>query len=262
MNNVKHEYILAKAQSQPTHFDNEGEVESAVEGGDTSAVEGAGEGAGVENATFTQTQVNSMLADNKRELKVKYATANAALLKERKAGNASKAELDDLQTAMDLLKDTFASDAEIAKRNSDKSNRANAKALKDAQASAKGWKTKHFESLISGALTQAAVANEAYVPAQVVGLFQKDAEVVDVDGVLSVLIAVDSKDSEGKDVKLKLAPTDAIAEIAKQEGFFNLFKRKGVEGLNLRPAAPLGARKMSFAEYEKAGGIAGMPDET
>ena len=239
-----------QAASQTKYFEGEDTGAGDTGAGDT----GAGD-TGAADKTFSQADVDQLMANHRKTLQNKYATAAEELQAAKKASNASQEEIDNLTSNLAHLQDTFATDKEIADRKMAKLSEDNASALGNATAEADKWRTMHYESLIDNSLTQAAVLEKAYDPSQIVGLFGRNAEIIDVDGKLTVMVAVTALDKDKKPTTLKLTPVEAVKEIASQERHANLFHDGRVGGLGRKGssnASKINPKDVTMDQYKNS----------
>ena len=227
-------YTLAAA-SFPLYFD-EGEPDP------TPAVK-----------TFTQEEVNSMLAGNKKTLQADLAKKTQALVDAQTNADLTQDEKDALAVRVNDLESLMMTDKELAARDKKKAATEYAASLEKETAASKKWKGLHDGMLVTNGITQAALVagQKAINPSQLVALFAKDASVVDTDGVFSVQLSVPTVGTDGVTTSLVLDPAAAIKEYASRPEYANLFEDPSKEGLNKR-RVPLkqGTLPTSMADYK------------
>ena len=202
------------------------------EGEGAEADEGAGEGD--KPATFTQEQVNTMLANNKKTLQADLAKKTQALQAAQSDVNLSQEERDALAIRIDDLESSLMTDKELAARDKKKAAGEYKVALEKSEASSKKWKGLHDSMLVETAITQASLieGQKAVSPGQLVSLFARDATVTELDGKFSVQLAVNTVGEDGVAKVLTLAPDAAIKEYATRPEYLNLFEDLSKDGLN------------------------------
>lgn len=178
--------------------------------------------------TFTQEQVNVIMAENKRGLQDQLKAVTLELEKSKTKGGDSKA----LETKIAELTNSLLTKEEMAKQTLDRissESETKVKALSDEK---DAYRTRYHETLINQAIVSAGAKHLAYDPAQLMLLFGNKAEVVEVTddqgkgtNVFKVQLPVVV---EGKVVKMDA--DQAIEQLRKDKAFGNLFKTDVVGG--------------------------------
>ena len=219
--------------------------------------EGEGEGAAPADdpapASFTQEQVNTMLANNKKTLQADLAKKTKDLQVAQSDVNLSQEEKDALAIRIDDLKSAMMTDKELAARDKKKAAGEYKVALEKSETEAKKWKGLHNSMMIETAITQASLleGQKAVSPSQLVSLFAQDATVVETDGKFSVQLAVGTVGEDGVAKILTLAPEAAIKEYATRPEYLNLFEDLSKDGLHRRKVSvKKGAIPNSMADYK------------
>ena len=224
------------------------------EGGEGEGDAGEGDAGGSDKATFTQEQVNTMLANNKKNLQTDLAKKTKALTDAQANVNLSQEEKDALAIRVNDLESLMMTDKELAARDKKKAAGEYKVALEKSETAAKKWKGLHDTMLISTAITNASMieGQKAVNPSQLVSLFGGDASVVEADGVFSVQVSVATVGEDGVAKTLTLAPEAAIKEYASRNEYMNLFDDPSKDGLNRRKTSGKkpGALPTNMADYK------------
>lgn len=206
--------------------------------------------------TFTQEEVNALLAKNKTELRTQLATAQDTIKKLQEEGLTPETKqelLDKLQQQQDALLST----QELAKRDRERAENKLKGELDASKKSEEAWRTKYTNKLIETEILSAGVLPEskAVNPTQLLSMLRNNASVVEVDG--KDVVHLDIIVSDGKAMKqLKLPAKEALAEFAKDPNNANLFVTEGNGGLGRRQSqitsGDRGSLKgMSLDDYSK-----------
>jgi hypothetical protein len=211
-------------------------------GGDGGAAGGdppAGSGGDDAKKTFTQEQVNAMLAEDRRKHKtqVEKTVAELEALKKNNKGLSEK-EKSELTKRIEDLNATLLTKEELAAKEKEKLQNEHKKVLTDVSAERDAWKNRYVDSTIEGALTGAAAATEAFNPSQIVSLLRGTTRLVEVTdeagnptGKFEAKISLADVDKEGKPVTLELTALEALKRMKDREDFANLFKSNVTGGL-------------------------------
>ena len=203
--------------------------------------------------TFTQEEVNKLMANNRQKLQSDFATASKELNQAKLDANASQEEIATLKSQTTVLEESLMTEKELADRKLAQTEEQQVTALADATTKATFWETRHYNSLIAADITEAAALEKAHNPAQVVQLLRDNSKVVtDAEGTLSVQITLDAVDKDGKATKLVLDPKAALKEYASRQENMNLFTAPGTGGLGMnrgRDNTPVNPKTMTPAEY-------------
>ena len=206
-----------------------------------------------EAGKFTQEQVNTMLASNKKNLQAEVAKKTQALLEAQTDANLTQDEKDALAIRVNDLETLMMTDKELAARDKKKAAGEYKVALEKSETAANKWKGLHDSMMIDTAITQASLieGQKAVTPGQLVSLFAKDATVVETDGVFAVQIAVNTIGEDGTAKVLTLAPEAAIKEYASRPEYLNLFEDPNKEGLSRRKTSlKKGTLPNTMADYK------------
>lgn len=186
---------------------------------------------------FTQEQVNSMLAKEKKVWQEQQKKTVAELEQLRTTEGLSKQQVEELQQSITALEKQYLTKEELSKREADKQAAAAKAQLDLYSGQAKTWQTNFQNMLVENEIVKASVANAAFSDEQILALLSGKAKVTEIlaegkpTGKYQVLIAMQDA---GKD--LELTPADALKLMKDQpQKYGNLFKSgvaPGVGGNN------------------------------
>ncbi len=188
---------------------------------------------------FTQEQVNTFIADEKRKTQTKQREM-AMELKTLKSNSAlSTDEKDTLQTRIDELKSQYLSKEERAREDSDKKKSEYDKALSGMTEERNQWASKHAGLLIKTEITKSAADNKAISVEQISAILVPKTELVEnlddegaPTGVFSPRVKFPDINKEGKDIELNLTVNEAVQRMKEIDRYGNLFEgdKKGGAG--------------------------------
>ena len=210
--------------------------------------------------TFTQDQVNTMLADDRRKHVTNTQKAIDELNAIKAKADLSQQERTELEERVGQLQATLLTKDELAAKEKKK--------LEDQlKTDTEEWKGKYTTlerryntETITRAITDAAVTNEAFSPKQVVAILKpltQITEVLDEKGngtsEFAPRVKLPDTNERGEAVILDLAPPDAVKRMTEVDEYFNLFKGKGTSGIggtnNAAAAGEVDVSKMKPQEY-------------
>jgi hypothetical protein len=232
--------LMILATSQLAYFDGEG---GTGEGGTGEG--GTGEGAGAAK-TFTQEEVNTMMANHRKNLQAEHAKKVSELQEATKNLSLTQEERDNIAAKMHDLEATLLTQKELADREKARLLEESKTALATAEAQAKTWKIKHDDLLVTNALIQATSieGQKAVNPAQIVDLFKSKVDIGEKDGVPVLSMKVNTKGADGQPKVLQLSLQDAMKEFANDSNYANLFVSNRQDGM--------GRQKTNFQQDPKS----------
>ena len=201
-------------------------------------------GSGEKTLTLTQTELNALMAKNRREL----TAQNQQLLSEieglKTKTSMTADEKNELETRLEQMRQQFMTADERKTREAEKKQRELSGALEDEKNQSKKWATLYKTHKIANDLTAAAITGEAVNPEQVITLLGTAAtlqDILDADGkptgdYMTVVNYATKDPNTGKSTVLTLSPADAVARMKEEvQRYGNLFKptlRSGFGGNN------------------------------
>ena len=195
--------------------------------------DGGGDGGnkgGEKPKTFTQEEVNSLLAKNKRELKETNERLAGELETLKKNKSLTDEEREHLDSQIKALRNEKVTTEETLKSELQKTKKELTESAKKLSEERDAWKNRFTTSTIRNSLMEAASKAKAFSPSQVVELLNSKTELVEeVDGEgkptgnFTPKVKMNIK-KDGKDVTLVLAPDDALKQMKEDvDTYGNLF---------------------------------------
>jgi len=241
---------------------NAGDAGNASDAGDTGDAGDAGEGA--KERTFTQEEVNRIMAQNRRNLQTKV-TELESQLNEAKSGTLTAEEKVKLQTRVKELSDSLKTKEELAKAEQEQLRKESEEKISDLQNQLNTLQDRYTGETITRMISDAAVANDAFAPDQLVAILRPNTSLVEEldkegnpTGNLVAKTKLLGKDKDDKDTELDLTIAEAVEMMKKiPERYGNLFRATAKSGLGLNgsegtPSGSEDISKMSTSEYIKA----------
>lgn len=213
---------------------------AALEGDDDAGNDDTGDQDTPPTKTFTQTDVDRIVQTEKAKQKKSYEGQIKQLQSLRDSSNLSKKQVSELNDQIESLKSEYMTKEELAREESQKAARKHAQEIKDAQAETESWKTRYTQSTIARSLVDAAVAEDAYNPEQIVAILTPDTKLIDElddagnqTGNLVPKVTMIVAGDDDKPTTIEIAPADAVKRLKESEKYLNLFVSKTKGGLNL-----------------------------
>jgi hypothetical protein len=200
---------------------------------------GAGAGDVGAKKTFTQEEVNELLAKNKRSLQAKLSAAEKAHQQLLENKHLSEDDRTRLETSLEELRAASRTKEQQLIHEKKQLEERLTNQLKEAQEKVtKTWQM-YENSTIERALLDAAMANEAYNPDQVVTLLRRSARLIekkDEQGKLlgghGVMVELADQHAEtGEPIVTTRTPDSAVKRMKELQKHGNLFKSGVVSGL-------------------------------
>jgi len=216
----------------------EGDGAAAGDGSDGAAAGGTVVPAAGKSKTFTQDEVNRVLAKERREHQQKTQRAIDELQALKTKVNITTQERADLESRIEELQGSISTKEELARQALAKESKKHTAELENLKTELGSWKGRYTESTISRALTDAAVEHKAIVPLQIAAILRPSTrlvEAVDAEGkptgTYEAKVKLDDVDGDGKPVTLDLSVSDAVKRMREMELHQNLFQGDGTGGL-------------------------------
>lgn len=240
-----------KAYPWFTVYEGEGDGGSGGEGGGDGGTGGEGGSGGGDGGqggdggkgdktpkTFTQEQLNKILAEEKRKHQKQVERQVSELEQLRKSKNLTEKERESLANQIQQLNDSLLTKEELARKEREKIQSEHKRTVEALQKERDDWQARFTQSTITRTILDEALAAEAYNPSQIVALLQGQTRLVEVtDGEGNVVpgqyvakVKMADTDKEGKPVTLDMTVKEALKRMKdRAEDFGNLFK-SGVAG--------------------------------
>ena len=214
-------------------------AETAAEAAAVAAA-AAAKPAGEKKLSLTQSDLNRMMADNRKKLTTENENLVASLETLQETARMSDEERGSLADTIETLRKQTLTQEEIAKRELAKKQTEFQTTAKRLEVERDSWKERYTGALIGRSLVDAAVQHAAYDPEQITGILGSKTRLVETldddgkpTGQHEVMVDFDTVDSDGKSVTLTLSPAETVKSMKETERFANLFVAKGSQGLGL-----------------------------
>jgi len=200
------------------------------------AAEGGGD---PKTLTFTQDQLNKMMADNRRKL----AQQNQQLVSEletlKEQSNLTTQQKEELEGRINQLQEQFMTKEEIAKKEQAKLVKLTEEEKAKLKNEAESWRNRYSTATVQRSLTDAAVEGKAVSPEQLVailGTVTSLQPVIGEDGKptgdYAPIVKFNDVDSNGKPIVLDLTPQQTVKRMKElPQRFGNLFQSDATGGL-------------------------------
>lgn len=227
-----------------------------------------GEGQEDKPKTFTQEELNAILAADKKKHQEKLKKMEDDLAKLKSAG----ADVEPLKAKIEELNNTLLTKEELAKKQAKADREKHDNDIKVAKAAQEHWENQYKNLLLQNEISKAAVEHDAYDAEQLGALLSGRTKLVPTTddkgtptGNYKVLTQVTV---DGKALEMPLG--EAVGEMRKDTRFANQFKVKGSPGtgltLNTQPGGTSSGSGMPdfkdpakalawYKEQKKAGNI-------
>ncbi len=193
--------------------------------------------------TFTQEELNSILAKEKRS----FEERNQKLINDLKAIQESASmtaqEKQNLETQIEELQKVTMTKEELAQREQAKAKKLYEDNLKTLEAEATSWRSRYSRETIARAITDEAIIAGGFAPSQFVEILEKRSKLAPIlgedgkpTGNFITKVSFDDIDKDQKPVTLELTVPETIKRMKEiPDRFGNLFKsgaNGGVGGSN------------------------------
>jgi hypothetical protein len=243
------EYLALVLLNQPwlTVFEGEGEGEGGDPAGGAPPLGGgaappapaptpAPTGGG--GKTFTQDEVNGLLAKEKREQQVKTQKTLDELEAYKARTTLSEEERTKLDGTIQDLQNQLLTKDEQVRRQQEKAKKENDERYGKLEQDHKNLFATYREAETGRSITDAAVAGKAYRPSQIVAILNPVTQFVEIKGEddeptgkYKTVVNFPDKDKDGNDVTLQITAAEAVNRMKEMEDYFNLFEGEGTGGI-------------------------------
>lgn len=191
-------------------------------------------------ATFTQADVDKMMATEKREWQTKVAANVSEIDALRTRDDLTKKDREELDTRVHQLESDLLSKEELASRDKKKIENEHQEVVGNMKVALESITGKYTRSMIARSISDAATAHNGENPAHFQAILgplasvgaptnEKGEELEGKEDI--VVISFLDKNEEGKEVTLRLSPNDAVKRMAEQDEHLTLFRSKGKGGV-------------------------------
>lgn len=188
--------------------------------------------------TFSQEEINKILAEDRRKHQDQTKKALEELDALKAKSNITAQEREELETRIEGMRSELMTKEELASKEKNKVATQHRTEITDVTKDRDHWKGKFTESTIQRTITDAAVENDAHVPEQIVAILRPNTQLVEAldaegkpTGDLIPKVKFSDVDKDGKPVTLELTIPEAVKRMREIEKYLNLFKGEGVGGL-------------------------------
>jgi hypothetical protein len=189
--------------------------------------------------TFTQDEVNALMAENKKTLQKQNAELVAQLETLKQGKGLSEQEKADLQTRIDQLSTQHMTETQRLQAALDAANKTAKTQVESLTGESKKWQGEYQRLLVTQGILQGVAAHKAADPTgeQLISMLMPRAKVVEIvddagqaTGVYQAVLPVTVLDKAKKPVVVELPIAEAIGEMRKDTKNANLFLTDGKPG--------------------------------
>jgi hypothetical protein len=224
-----------RSQALILKFDGTGDDGGDGDGGDGSDGSKSGD---TNEKMFTQDQVNTFVAEEKRKAQEKNKQLATQLTELRKNSALSKEERDSLQSQIENLQSQYMTAEEKAKIQEEKLRKSYDTELINTQAERDTWQRKHSELMIETEITRAASTNSAISVEQIAAILVPKTKLVEKlddegkpTGAFEPRVKFDDIDKNDKPITLDITVPEAVKRMRELDRYVNLFvetKKSGI----------------------------------
>lgn len=193
--------------------------------------------------TFTQDEVNSFIAKEKKEFQAKLDAQKADAMKLNnqleelsKTAKLSAEQREELEKQIEDARNQLMSADERAAAQAAKLKKESEAALEVAKKDSIVWQTRYTDSKIHNEIVSAAVEYSAFAPGDIVSLLRPAASIVEErddkgkgTGNFKTVVKMTVKE-EDKEVEKLLTPSDAVKQLLSSKAYLFKSKDKGGSG--------------------------------
>lgn len=255
-------------------------VHEGEEGGSGADDPGSGEGAGAAEPaekptvttnselpkSFSQDEVNTLLAKEKREWQEKNKKALSELEQVRKNFAGTKEEKERLEKQIEQIRLDSMTAEERANAEKERLRKEAEGAKKELEADRDLWMNRYTDSTIARALTDAAVEEKAITPEPILAILRSNTRLMPVidkesgkeTGELVPKTRLKTVNDKKEPVTLDLSPREAVAKMKEERRYQHLFagdKNSGLGGNQATGASDdiEDVKRMNPEQYRKEG---------
>lgn len=249
-------------------YEGEGDDDSGAAGGSTATADTGGDAGGAggyesgdssdgaNKTSFTQDELNRILADDRRKHQEQVKKALKEVEALRSKAKLTAEERSALDKRVQTLQDELLTKEELAKKEKERLQKEAHQKIKTLESERDSWRDRYTNSSIRRAITDASVKNNAFNPSQIVALLQGDTRLVEElddqgspTGRFRPKVRFEDVGDDGSTITLDLSPEDAVKRMRELPDYLNLFKGEGKGGLgsNNQPSG----KKIDLKELAK-----------
>jgi len=227
-----------RSPSQFVAFEDDPEAKAKAEAEAKAKAEAAAAAATKKDETFTQEQLNTIVAEERRKMQDKQRVLVSELETLKKSTSLSVKEKESLQKRIEDLQTQHMTAEEKARRAEETAEKKRAEEIGVLTEERNSWQIKHAELVINTAIVGAASDNKAIQHEQITALIgpkTKLVEKLDEDGKptgdYEPRVAFPDKDKDNKPLILDLTVLEAVKRMKELEQYGNLFEGGKIGGL-------------------------------
>jgi len=243
----------------PVFDDGDGDGAGAGDAAAKAVVDAAAAKAAATGKTFTQEDMNRVLADEKRKHQANTRKALEELEAIKAKATLTDQERQELESRVETMRNELLTKEELAKKEQDKLSKKYSEDTTKLTAERDAWQQRFTDSTIQRSITDAAVTSKAYSPKQIVAILQPDTRLVESldaeghpTGEMIAKVEFSDVDKDGKPVTLDLTIAEAVKRMSEMDEYANLFKTDGVGGVggtnNARGTKSLDVKKIAATD--------------
>jgi hypothetical protein len=182
---------------------------------------------------FTQEDLNTILADDKRKLREQYAQLETVHNELLENVNLTQGDRDKLQMQIQDLRKAQLTEQQQVEFERKQVEEKYQTELEVATTRADHWEGKFKKETVARSLQDAAGGADAFNPTQVVALLKPDTELKDIEGELTPMVNFNDIDEKtGLPVQTLCTPADAVKRMQQLPKIYgNLFRSNVVSGV-------------------------------
>ena len=217
---------------------------------------------GSDGKTFSQEEVNNMLADQKRKIQTKTSDTIKQLENFKKSANLTKVQKENIEKQLDTLRTTMETEKQRAAREKAAQKNKYEQKVSELTAERDRYKELHTSSSIKRSITDAASENKAIHSSQVMAILNPNTTLIeDVDdegngtGSYKPTVKFQDVDKDGNPVEVNYSPAEAVKRMTELPQYANLFESTNVGGTGRRtdnadPSKPKGLKEAASSNEE------------
>jgi len=219
-------------------YEGDGGAGGAGAGAGVAGGAGAGAGSVIPPKTFTQDEVNTIMAQNKKTLQTQVQTMTQELEQLKTSKSLTEKEREDLQKRIDSLNSDWTTKEQQQQTALEKKTKEFNDNLKKEAEEKQAWRGRYADEATRNQILIASAKHKAVNANQIQSILMPKtqlAEVLDADGkptgVWAPRTSVEGKDKDGKPVTLTLSVEEAVKHLKDlPDEYGNLFEGGVVPG--------------------------------
>lgn len=241
---MKNRYLLSQASSTFYESDEEAAAKAEAEAEATAKAEAEAkvkaetDAKNEANKTFTQDQVNKMLAEDRRKHKAQVDKHVTELEQLKKSKSLSDQERSNLTTKIEELQNSVLTKEQRAQKEKEKLEKDLKTTTEQLTASRDEWKDRFHTTQIKQAITSEAATHKAFDSDALIAILGPSTRLVEVHdesnnptGEFVPKTKFKDRDKEGKDVTLDLTVPEVVSRMKELPKYGYLFETTAAAGV-------------------------------